>query len=76
MRLIDFNKKKGFICDMDGVIYRGSQVLPGVSEFIDWLNREYDRITIIRIRPCESGRTKKNCRTILKCDSFFTYFVF
>ena len=23
--------KKGFICDMDGVIYRGNQLLPGVK---------------------------------------------
>lgn len=29
--------KAGFICDMDGVIYRGSRVLPGVPEFINWL---------------------------------------
>ena len=29
--------KSGFICDMDGVIYRGSRVLPGVPEFINWL---------------------------------------
>ena len=35
--MIDFNKKKGFICDMDGVIYSGNRVLPGVREFIDWL---------------------------------------
>ena len=33
--MIDFSKKKGFICDMDGVIYHGNQVLPGVVEFID-----------------------------------------
>ncbi|MDO5423732.1 MAG: HAD-IIA family hydrolase [Eubacteriales bacterium] len=33
-------KKKGFICDMDGVIYHGNQVLPGVKEFIEWLYRE------------------------------------
>jgi NagD protein len=32
--------KKGFICDMDGVIYHGNKLLPGVKEFIDWLNRE------------------------------------
>ncbi len=37
---IDFQKKKGFICDMDGVIYHGSRVLPGVPEFIQWLNEE------------------------------------
>ena len=25
---------------MDGVIYHGNQILPGVKEFIDWLYRE------------------------------------
>ena len=40
MANIDFNAKQGFICDMDGVIYHGNIVLPGVKEFIDWLNRE------------------------------------
>ncbi len=37
---LDFNKKHGFICDMDGVIYHGNQVLPGVAEFIKWLHDE------------------------------------
>lgn len=32
--------KKGFICDMDGVIYRGGSLLPGVKEFVEWLYRE------------------------------------
>lgn len=32
--------KKGFICDMDGVIYHGNCLLPGVKEFVDWLYRE------------------------------------
>ncbi len=32
--------KKGFICDMDGVIYHGDRLLPGVREFVDWLYRE------------------------------------
>ena len=38
--VIDFNEKKGFICDMDGVIYHGNQILPGVPEFIQWLHDE------------------------------------
>ena len=33
-------KKKGFICDMDGVIYHGNLLLPGVREFVDFLKRE------------------------------------
>ena len=27
-------EKKGFICDMDGVIYHGNRLLPGVTEFV------------------------------------------
>ena len=38
--MINFSEKKGFICDMDGVIYHGNQILPGVAEFIEWLHRE------------------------------------
>ena len=37
---INFNEKKGFICDMDGVIYYGNRILPGVAEFIQWLHEE------------------------------------
>ena len=40
MKNIDFNKIKGFICDMDGVIYKGNRILPGVVEFINWLQKE------------------------------------
>lgn len=29
--------KKGFICDMDGVIYHGNNILDGVKEFVEWL---------------------------------------
>lgn len=38
--ILNFNEKKGFICDMDGVIYHGNKVLPGVEEFIRWLHEE------------------------------------
>jgi NagD protein len=32
--------KKGFICDMDGVIYRGNHLIPGVKEFLGWLKEQ------------------------------------
>ncbi len=32
--------KKGFIIDMDGVIYHGNKLLPGVKEFVGWLTAE------------------------------------
>lgn len=39
-KILNINKKSGFICDMDGVIYHGNILLPGVSEFVDWLKKE------------------------------------
>lgn len=35
--MINFNEKKGFIVDMDGVIYHGNRILPGAGEFVKWL---------------------------------------
>ena len=32
--------KRGFICDMDGVIYHANELLPGAKDFVDWLNKE------------------------------------
>ena len=32
--------EKGFICEMDGVIYHGNKLLDGVKEFVEWLQRE------------------------------------
>jgi len=40
MMLEQIRASRGFICDMDGVIYHGNRVLPGVKEFLDWLERE------------------------------------
>nr|MBC8539487.1 HAD family hydrolase [Congzhengia minquanensis] len=38
MTFLSIDKKNGFICDMDGVIYHGNKLLPGVKEFVTWLN--------------------------------------
>ena len=39
--------RRGFICDMDGVIYHGNRLLPGVREFVDWLYRENKRFLFL-----------------------------
>lgn len=33
----NLRNKKGYICDMDGVIYHGNRLLDGVKEFVEWL---------------------------------------
>lgn len=62
--IIDFNEKKGFICDMDGVIYHGNQILPGVPEFIQWLHDEKKEYLFL---TNNSGYTPRelNQRTVL-----------
>ncbi len=32
--------KKGYISDMDGVLYHGNRLLPGVKDFVNWLISE------------------------------------
>ena len=46
-RMEELRAKKGFICDMDGVIYHGNHLLPGVKEFVDWLYRENKRFLFL-----------------------------
>jgi len=43
----NLRKKIGFICDMDGVIYHGNRLLPGVKEFEEWLYRENKRFLFL-----------------------------
>jgi NagD protein len=43
MDMAALRAKKGYICDMDGVIYHGNRLLDGVPEFVDWLKRENKR---------------------------------
>ncbi len=54
--MINFNEIKGFICDMDGVIYRGNQIIPGVREFIDWLQSENKKFLFLTNNSCYTPR--------------------
>ena len=35
--------KKGFLCDMDGVIYHGNCLLPGAVSFVNWMQAQEKR---------------------------------
>lgn len=56
MRKVDFNEIKGFICDMDGVIYHGNRILPGASEFVNWLRQKNKEFLFL---TNNSGYTKR-----------------
>jgi NagD protein len=49
-------KKKAFICDMDGVIYHGSHLLPGATEFVQWLQAEGKKFVFLTNSSARSLR--------------------
>ena len=56
-RLLEtLRKKRGFICDMDGVIYHGNNLLDGVHEFISEIERLGIKFLFL---TNNSGRTPK-----------------
>ena len=56
-------EKKGFISDMDGVIYHGSTLLPGVKEFVAWLQKEKKQFLFL---PNSSERSPLELRKKLQ----------
>lgn len=67
--------KKGFICDMDGVIYHGNRLLPGVKEFVDWLYKEKKRFLFLTNSSERSPRElqQKLARMGLEVDESHFY---
>jgi NagD protein len=59
MNIQALRAKTGFICDMDGVIYHGNQLIPGVKEFVDWLQRENKRYLFLTNSSERSPRELK-----------------
>ncbi|MGI6115691.1 MULTISPECIES: HAD-IIA family hydrolase [unclassified Clostridium] len=47
MDLTELKQKQAFICDMDGVIYHGNNLLPGVHEFIGWLEENHKQFIFL-----------------------------
>jgi NagD protein len=56
-------QKNAFICDMDGVIYHGNKLLPGVKEFVDWLIAEKKKFLFL---TNSSERTPKELQEKLR----------
>jgi NagD protein len=48
--------KRGFICDMDGVIYHGSRLLEGSKGFVDWLKAEGKQFLFLTNNSARSPR--------------------
>ena len=72
----NLRNKKGFICDMDGVIYHGNQILPGVKEFVEWLYRENKQFLFLTNNsgktPLELSQKLKNMGLEVDESHFYT----
>ncbi len=58
----EIRAKSAFICDMDGVIYHGNEIVPGVKEFLDWLKKNEKRFLFL---TNNSGKSPKDLATKL-----------
>lgn len=74
--LNNIKTKSGFIIDMDGVIYHGNKLLPGVNEFLAWLEstgKKYLFLTNASERtPKELHEKLKRLGIIVGEDHFYT----
>jgi len=67
--------KKAFICDMDGVIYHGNKLLPGVLEFVQWLQQEKKKFVFLTNSSARTLRelSQKLARMGLEVDESHFY---
>ena len=72
----EIRNKKGIICDMDGVIYHGSKILPGVAEFVNWMiesNKKFVFLTNSPERtPHELSMKLQRMGLTVSADHFYT----
>jgi ribonucleotide monophosphatase NagD (HAD superfamily) len=59
MKLEVLRKKRGFICDMDGVVYHGNHLLPGAKRFVNWLKSENKKFLFLTNSSERSPRELK-----------------
>jgi NagD protein len=60
MNNILLNNVTGFLIDMDGVIYRGSELIPGAKEFINMLLKEDIPFLFL------TNNSQRNCRDVVE----------
>lgn len=69
-------EKRGYICDMDGVLYHGNLLLPGAQDFVQWLRtagKQYLFLTNSSERsPRELSEKLKRLGLTVEEDHFYT----
>ena len=69
-------QKKGFISDMDGVIYHGNRILPGVAEFVNWMIENDKKFVFLtnspEKTPHELSMKLERMGLVVSPDHFYT----
>lgn len=67
--------KTAFVCDMDGVIYHGSNLLPGVKDFVEWMQAENKKFLFLTNNSAKTRRelSEKLSRMGLHVDESHFY---
>ena len=57
--MVKLRDKKGFICDMDGVIYHGDRLVDGAKEFVAWLKKQNKKFLFLTNSSAKSPKELK-----------------
>jgi len=57
--MVKLRDKKGFICDMDGVIYHGDRLVDGAAEFVAWLKDQKKKFLFLTNSSAKSPKELK-----------------
>lgn len=72
----DIRDKKGFICDMDGVIYHGNNLIDGVLPFVTWLMEQEKHFVFLtnssERTPLELSQKLKRMGLDVPVEHFYT----
>jgi len=67
--------KKGYICDMDGVIYHGDRLVEGAKEFVDWLKNQNKSFLFLTNSSAKSPKELKQKLARLGIDVDAEHFI-
>jgi NagD protein len=67
--------KKGYICDMDGVIYHGDRLVEGAKEFVEWLKNQNKSFLFLTNSSAKSPKELKQKLARMGIDVGVEHFI-
>jgi len=73
--MVKLADKKGYICDMDGVIYHGDRLVEGAKGFVDWLKNQNKSFLFLTNSSAKSPKELKQKLARLGIDVGIEHFL-